>query len=229
MKSIQMDRVQLLRRWHSSPELQSLISALEAGDNYVLNSLNKEFKYLLHCIASVYNIPSMSYLNTKDAVTRQKTRPALDLCKWCRKDGIEMGTCHSCKSKCYNENNFIVITVDQKNMDNFIDQLKSQFGSSPNVYKGLRNGRKFICNEQFKTLVKQLVPITIAQPKDNPIGPFKSEAKILEEKKQICDQVLVKLEYLKKCYLDKINSKDILSAKELLKSLDRMCDQVNYY
>lgn len=49
-----MDRVDLLHKWLDNSELLRLRTTISNGDNYVLHSLNKEFKYLLHNIACVY-------------------------------------------------------------------------------------------------------------------------------------------------------------------------------
>ena len=216
-----MNKLEVLTKWQTNAELVRLRTAIADGDNYVLCSLNKEFKYLLHNIAAVYNLPSLSYLNTVDAKTKSDEIVTRYPCKWCIKDGVELGKCGSCGSKRWNCNNFIVITPTQSSMDRFIDQLRDRFGSSHNVSKGLRNDSspKFRISSEFAEKVKLYIPIIIGKPKDNPIGPFKSEVEIAAEKDHIKTQLKLKMNEIEMRLLSKIDKSDLKECESILNSL----------
>jgi hypothetical protein len=216
-----MSKVTLLHTWIKDPELARLQKALSDGDNYVVWSLNREFRYLLHNIARVYDLRSLSYRNLDDAKTARRSEYAYEPCKWCIKDGVDRNKCKTRGSKTWLANNFLVITPTQDAMHKFIAQLESRYGASHNITKGLRNddAPKFSISDEFSKEVKLHLPIIIGTPKDNPTKPFLSA-----EAKKVHNENITK-ELFEEINRSNIDTKE--SILSLLKSYNKDRPKVN--
>lgn len=159
-----MSQVNLLEKYQNDPELSRLKETLMLGNNYVVWSLNREFRYLLHIIAKAYQLPSMSYINRSDGKVKVRCIVSNNPCYLCQHGHCnEPGICRYCKSKHWTCNNFLVITPNQMAMDHFIETLKNSQGTNHNVVKGIRNdkAKKFIIEADFNSNVKLILPLTI--------------------------------------------------------------------